>query len=750
LLPGQPQALNSAKHIGILAFNVQPTYIVPIIICIFAKKEAPQAMVELKRLLAYIVPIKLILIFFASPVTGAEATVNVLAFTNQLLSISTPSQDSLKSKEPSLGIQGNDVEISENDGIVVKISGGSEGDSLILNERTAIDFFGLNRVNKIVLWELNPQLNSYDEVYIDTALWLNHLNYQQQKSFETFTFLGNIGSPSNPDHYFSRNRNYSFLFNRYYDGYLLASKNYRIYKTIKPFTIVSFSNAGSRKEAEEMLTAFHTQNANKYLNFGVEYRFTGTKGVYENQKTRNSSFAFFGNYCRKNIFLRSTFTYNTFKNNENGGVINYSSLADTIPSLVSVFMRESSKSYSETRNIGFFTTVGYSVFNLKRAEEDLDGKLSEKYVPLITVFLHYNYERNSRVYMNNAPSSNFFNNFYINPNKTRDSARLSVNELLAELEFAQFLKYTGMPGIKFFSGIERMSIYQFNPSDFIIERDDDVYTNYHIGATAFSTSPYLSYRGLVRYYFSGNRDNDKEILGELKISPWKEAGMPQVIGSLMITDSEPNVFIESYFSNHFQWENSFSKQRRILLSGKIKVEKFKTEAGYNVEYINNYLFFNENAIPEQQTEVAVTSFWAQNSIRLGGLNVLNKFIWQANTSGDELSLPRFMLFSAIFYEAIIVKNALTGQFGVNAFLRSKFYADAYSPATGQFYNQREVLIGGYPVVDIFANFKWKRTFIFLKYEHVNQGIPNFDYFSAHHYPINPRVFKFGVSWMFYD
>jgi hypothetical protein len=307
-----------------------------------------------------------------------------------------------------------------------------------------------------------------------------------------------------------------------------------------------------------------------------------------------------------------------------------------------------------------------------------------------------------------------------------------------------------MPGVKFFSGIERMSIYQFRPTDFIIESNDDTYTNYHIGATAFSTSPYLSYRGLVRYYLSGYRVNDKEVFGELKISPWKTSGMPEIIGALEITDTEPDVFLKSYFSNHFQWNNSFSKQRHFLLSGKIKVEKFKTEGGYNVEYINNYLFFNENAIPDQQTEIAVTSIWAQNGIRLGGLNVLNKFIWQANTGGAALSLPRFMLFSAIFYEAVIVKNALTGQFGANVFYRSKFYADAYSPATGQFYNQREVSIGGYPVVDVFANFKWKRTFIFLKYEHVNQGIPSFDYFSAHHYPINPRVFKFGISWMFYD
>jgi outer membrane receptor protein involved in Fe transport len=97
-----------------------------------------------------------------------------------------------------------------------------------------------------------------------------------------------------------------------------------------------------------------------------------------------------------------------------------------------------------------------------------------------------------------------------------------------------------------------------------------------------------------------------------------------------------------------------------------------------------------------------------------------------------------------------VQNALTAQFGVSAFYRTKFYADAYNPAIGQFYLQRDKLIGNYPLVDVFVNLKWKKAIIFLKYEHVNQGVPNNEYFATYRYPMNPRVFKFGISWMFYD
>ncbi len=109
-----------------------------------------------------------------------------------------------------------------------------------------------------------------------------------------------------------------------------------------------------------------------------------------------------------------------------------------------------------------------------------------------------------------------------------------------------------------------------------------------------------------------------------------------------------------------------------------------------------------------------------------------------------------MVFSSAYYERVLIQNALTGQLGFNVYYRTKFYADAYSPSIAQFYSQRVEKIGGYPLVDAFLNFKWKRALIYLKLEHANQGYPNNEYFATYLYPYNPRIFKFGVLWTFYD
>jgi len=72
------------------------------------------------------------------------------------------------------------------------------------------------------------------------------------------------------------------------------------------------------------------------------------------------------------------------------------------------------------------------------------------------------------------------------------------------------------------------------------------------------------------------------------------------------------------------------------------------------------------------------------------------------------------------------------------------------PATGLFYNQVEKKLGNYPYLDLFLNLKLKRTRFFLKLEHVHSGLLNANYFGALHYPMNARMFKFGLSWTFYD
>ena len=602
---------------------------------------------------------------------------------------------------------------------------------------------------KIVSWKFNSTYLSLERTPVDTILWMNQLFYPQQDKYETYTFLGNLGSPSQFDHFFSREYGLPFLFSRNSYHFGTQNINHRHFNVRHPFTILTYSTAGSRRQAEEVLRVLHTQNVNPHLNFGVEYNFFGTRGEYRHQETRNNSVSLYSSYYKGNVSVQASFTNNVFKNQENGGLKNDYFIQDTLmeSQLVPFWLQNAQ---SITRERSFSVVAGYTFLNIRQFSLDTLSESQEMYIPLISTKLIVNSSRFSRIYNDNSPNDEYYTSFYINPNKTSDSVSLSTFETIAMLEIAQFARIPGMPGIRGWIGYEEANYYFFQPGDFLYTREKDKYNNSHIGIGAYSQSPYLSYQGAMRIFANGYRAGDKQLTGQIKISLWKDTSMPQLKGNILIDERTPDIFINSYFSNHHKWETNFNKEKRFLLSGALSAERWEAEIGYNLMHISDFIYFDQMASPSQADNVTITSAYLQKNIRLGGLNFFNRLVWQANTNTNVLSVPQLMLFSALFYERELVKNALTAQLGANVHFRSQFYADAYSPALGQFYNQREKLIGNYPAVDIFANLKWKRVLIYLKYEHANQGFPNSQYFSALHYPMNPRIFKYGVSWTFYD
>lgn len=84
--------------------------------------------------------------------------------------------------------------------------------------------------------------------------------------------------------------------------------------------------------------------------------------------------------------------------------------------------------------------------------------------------------------------------------------------------------------------------------------------------------------------------------------------------------------------------------------------------------------------------------------------------------------------------------------GVDCSYYTRYYAPAYQPATMAFHTQHEKLIGNYPLMNAYADFKLKKTRFFVIYSHLNQGLfGGKEYFSALHHPINPSRFQLGLS-----
>ena len=131
----------------------------------------------------------------------------------------------------------------------------------------------------------------------------------------------------------------------------------------------------------------------------------------------------------------------------------------------------------------------------------------------------------------------------------------------------------------------------------------------------------------------------------------------------------------------------------------------------------------------------------------------NEVTWQKSSNETILPLPQLSLYSNLYILTKLAKKVLTVQLGADVRYFTKYNAPAYTPAVQQFHLQPEndqVEIGGYPIVNIYANLQLKRTRLFAMYSHVNQGMGTRNSFLVPHYPINPSLLKIGVSWNFYD
>jgi hypothetical protein len=97
---------------------------------------------------------------------------------------------------------------------------------------------------------------------------------------------------------------------------------------------------------------------------------------------------------------------------------------------------------------------------------------------------------------------------------------------------------------------------------------------------------------------------------------------------------------------------------------------------------------------------------------------------------------------------------LNSQLGADVTYNTLYHPYAYMPATGRFYRQEQSNAGDYPFINIFVNIKIKRTRLFFMFDHFNAGKMGenirYNYDMIPGYPMNIRMFRYGLSWTFYN
>ena len=94
---------------------------------------------------------------------------------------------------------------------------------------------------------------------------------------------------------------------------------------------------------------------------------------------------------------------------------------------------------------------------------------------------------------------------------------------------------------------------------------------------------------------------------------------------------------------------------------------------------------------------------------MGPLHLDNRVLFQTSSKQEVVPLPKVAVNLRYYLEFYAVKNILNVQIGADMTYNTKYYAQAFDPALGMFYNQERYKIGNNPYIDVFVNLQWKSS-----------------------------------------
>ena len=393
-----------------------------------------------------------------------------------------------------------------------------------------------------------------------------------------------------------------------------------------------------------------------------------------------------------------------------------------------------------------------------------------EYVP-VTSFIHTaKFDTYDRIYQAYYTPSNYYKNQYYN------AGRLLNDSIYDQTKHFHLQNTFAISLLEGFNKWAKAGVKAFITSDFrhfelpLIDGSLGTYNEHNLsvgGEISKTLGKTLHYKALLETWVTGKD------AGQLKLDVNTDVNFKLFGDTVTLAASgffhriNPSFYFRHYHSRHFWWDNnSMDKMIHTRLEGLFSYKKTNTALRVAVDNIKNYTYFAQSYSIDNQynrLNVDVTTNQYQSPISLLTLELIQKikfgiFRWentityQKSSNNDIWGVPDLNIYSNLYMKFKIAK-VLSCDLGADVRYFTEYYALDYSPALGSYTVQDgtdKVKIGNYPFVNVYANFLLKHTRFFVMYSHVNAGAGSKRYFLTPHYPTNERIFRFGVSWNFFN
>ena len=644
-------------------------------------------------------------------------------------------------------------------------------DSTVIERTVSQDYFQ---------WTINTNTGLPDIIQPDTLHQSFHNVHLTDGMFGTYSHLGNMGSPRLSRLFFEREQPEDFIFDYPYDFWVKDASQFRFTDAKTPHVSIDYYKGGNKRTGEERIKGYFTANFNKRVGIGFDLDYQLGRGRYSNQSTSMFDARLY-TYYRGDIYhLYVTTNRDNIKVAENGGIqdrryiTNPEAMAEgrrqyspedipfrlyqnwnNIKRTQALINQEISikKTTHRTDSIGDTVFTFSRTVELGKAAHTMEiGQLQRKYLfyQIPDGFYAHTYLKNDSI--------DLMKNFYVT-----NTVSLSLLEGSTRWAFAglsAFARYEyqnfAMPDTIAGSG-EYMRRYNEG--------------NFSIGAhLEKAQGDNLTFSADAETFLLGDKLGDLSLSGNLELQ-YPILGKETAIGAFAeMTVHESPFFYNSFHSTFAWWDRDFKKEFRTHFGGYIDLDMTGTRFQLDVENVSNYIYLKNDAgtyvnldgvtqptysitAAQYDGSIQILSATLQQNLKIGPLHWDNHVTYQLSGYKKIIPLPDLNIFSDLYFKFIYYKR-LHMEVGVNALYFTKYNAPGYCPAVGAYHLQNDNYIqqvGGYPLMTGYVNCCLRGVRFYLMYYHFNDGLMNNrDSFIVPGYPANPGMFKFGLSWTFYD
>jgi hypothetical protein len=575
-----------------------------------------------------------------------------------------------------------------------------DNDSLIVKKAT----------NEIRLNFQSADLNRVDG-FQNYRLWgAHHLPYARS---------GNLGLAAHPLSVPVQDWNINHNLGGY-QTYVLNKDSMQFYQVSRPVTQLFYANGA---EAEQRFIAFHTQNLGEGLNISFQYDRMTSEGFFLRQLTNHTRF--FINYNlhsrNKRFHSKGYYMISNLKSQENGGVF----LSD----------EESAEENTVLLDIHLFDAQNRSRSQEFGLENQYDLIRLDSNTTLFNLYHEFNYHRSYRNYDHDLTNSNkeFYRANYFDQTFAADSA--FVDEVSNELG-VQLFNHRLSAGLKqsSFNYFQNYLIDQNLNSSFFIAQFADTLLGQHLQAS-FE-------KGLSGYHRDEFELNAKVAFKQLKSF--------RLSGEAMITQKQPDYFLERYRSNQNYFNNSLKTSNAQVFKIRLQEAHSGVDLSFAAKNLSNFVYF-DSLTQVQQHEASVSLIEIQlkkHFVFFRNMNLLNKIVYQSFSDENILPLPELYSYHSLYYGNEFFNNHLKLQVGFDLYYIGNYQGYAYSPSLAQMHLRKdESELGNINQLDFFISLGINENArAFIKFENLLYDNFSAETYRIQDYPIPGRVLKFGLSW----